>query len=85
MAQPALKQKIDAPRDLKPAREGKVLQAKPAQKTRTFHATVVVTRAEQWSVEAVSAEEARRLIEAGHGHRGQVGECLHFEVETLEH
>ncbi len=83
MAQPALKAKIEAPRDTKPLREGKVLHARPAAKTRTFHATVQVTRTEEWSVEARSPEEARALLEQGEGRRSHLGECVHFEIEKL--
>ena len=39
------------------------LKRKPALKT--FHATLLVTRAEEWCVEAESAEEARDLLAAG--------------------
>jgi hypothetical protein len=53
------------------------------RKTRVFHATVQVTRTEEWFVEAETAEEARTLIESGGGHRSQVGECAHFEISKL--
>jgi hypothetical protein len=52
-------------------------------KRKTFHATMQVTRVEEWFVEAQSAEEARALLEAGGGHRVQVGECIQFEIEKL--
>lgn len=57
--------------------------AKP-RKLQTFYATVVVTRTEQWCVEAESAEEARALLAAGSGHRCHGGECLAIEVERIE-
>ena len=41
------------------------LKQKPLLKT--FHATVHVTRVEQWCVEAETAEEARELLTAGAG------------------
>lgn len=50
---------------------------------RTFHASVVVTRIEEWFVEAQSAEEARALLAAGEGHRSAAGERVHVEVERL--
>jgi hypothetical protein len=50
---------------------------KQKSKLETFHAAVLVTRAEEWCVEAESAEEARRLLAAGEGHRCHVGDCLH--------
>lgn len=48
-----------------------------------FHATMRVTRVEEWFVEAESAEQARAVLENGGGHRGQVGECIHFEIDKL--
>jgi hypothetical protein len=51
---------------------------------KTFHATLVVTRAEEWCVEAETAEEARGLLAEGQGHRCQLGDCLHLEVEAVE-
>jgi hypothetical protein len=58
------------------------LKLKP--KLKTFHATVHVTRAEEWCVEAESAEDARQLLASGHGHRCQIGDCLYVEVERVE-
>jgi hypothetical protein len=52
-------------------------------KPKLFYATMQVTRVEQWVVEAENAEEARQRLEAGGGHRAQVGECVHFEIATL--
>lgn len=54
------------------------------KKTRVFYATMQVTRAEVWCVEAESAEAARALLAAGAGHRCDPGECLHAEVTRLE-
>ena len=54
----------------------------PAAKT--FHATMHVTRIEQWCVEAESAEEARELLTAGDGYRCHLGECVHAEVDRVE-
>ena len=51
---------------------------------KTFHATMLVTRAEEWCVEAESEEEARKLVAAGHGHRCHLGDRLQFEVENVE-
>jgi len=48
-----------------------------------FHATMLVTRAEEWCVEAKSAEEARELLAHGHGHRCHLGDRLHAEVQQL--
>jgi hypothetical protein len=44
---------------------------------------VLVTRVEEWFVEAESAEEARSLLASGHGHRAGMGERVHLEVERV--
>jgi hypothetical protein len=49
-----------------------------------FHATLHVTRVEEWSVEAESVEEARQLLNDGQGERSHVGQCLHCEVASIE-
>jgi hypothetical protein len=51
---------------------------------KTFHATVHVTRTEQWCVEAHSPEHARELLAAGAGYRCEIGECINIEVERVE-
>jgi hypothetical protein len=58
------------------------LKLKP--KLKTFHATVHVTRVEEWCVEAETAEEARDLLAAGEGYRCQIDDCLSIEVERVE-
>ena len=58
------------------------LKQKPALKT--FQATVLVTRMEQWCVEAETAEEARELLAAGTGYRYEIGDCINIEVEQVE-
>ena len=58
------------------------LKLKP--KLKTFYATVHVTRAEEWCVEAESAEEARQLLASGVSHRCHPGDRLHLEVERVE-
>ena len=60
------------------------LKRKPEPELKMYHATVLVTRAEEWCVEAESAEEARELLAAGQGHRCHLGERLQFEVESVE-
>ncbi len=59
------------------------LKPQPEPAPKVFHATVLVTRAEQWWVEAESAEEARMLLASGQGHRAALGERVHVEVEEL--
>ena len=56
---------------------------KPAPMLKTFHATVLVTRLEQWWVEAETAAEARELLAAGQGHHVALGERVHIEVEAM--
>ena len=51
---------------------------------RMFHATVLITRAEEWCVEAETAEEARELLAQGAGHRCHLGDRLHAEVQELD-
>jgi hypothetical protein len=57
------------------------LKHKPALKT--FYATMLVTRAEQWWVEAETAEEAQALLAAGQGHHCHGGERVYFELDTI--
>lgn len=52
-------------------------------KLRTFHATMLVTRVEQWWVEAASAEEAQQLFASGQGHRDSLGERVHIELAVM--
>ena len=60
------------------------LKLKLEPQLKTFHATMLVTRAEEWCVEAESSEEARELLATGLGHRCHLGERLQFEVEGIE-
>jgi hypothetical protein len=53
------------------------------KKRKMFHATVHVTRVEEWCVEADTPEEAQALIASGQGHRCSPGEALHAEVAHL--
>jgi hypothetical protein len=54
---------------------------KPARKI--FHATMLVTRAEQWWVEAETADEAQALLASGQGHHCELGERLYVELDTM--
>ena len=60
------------------------LKRKSEPELKTYHATVMVTRAEEWCVEAGSPDEARELLAAGLGHRCHLGERMHFEIEGVE-
>jgi hypothetical protein len=53
------------------------------QKLKTFHATMQVTRLEEWCVEAGTAEEARALLASGAGHRCHLGERIHADVHQM--
>jgi hypothetical protein len=57
-----------------------------AEKTRlkTFHATMAVTRLEEWCVDAETPEEAEALLAAGQGHRCHLGDCIHMELEAMD-
>ncbi len=44
---------------------------------------MLVTRAEEWWVEADSLEEAETLLSAGQAHRNVLGELVHFELDVL--
>jgi len=60
------------------------LKREPEPALKMFHATVLVTRAEEWCVEAETAEMARELLAKGHGHRCHLGDRLNAEVQQLE-
>jgi len=61
-----------------------LLKRKPEPELKTYHATMLVTRAEEWCVEADSPEEARELLAAGLGHRCHLGERVQLEVDRIE-
>jgi hypothetical protein len=44
---------------------------------------MLVTRAEEWWVEAESAKEAQALLSAGQGYHYASGECVHVELESM--
>jgi hypothetical protein len=52
-------------------------------KTQTYYATMLVTRTEEWCVEASSPEEAQALLEAGEGHRCSPGEICCVELSEI--
>ena len=57
--------------------------AAPETKTRLFHARMLVTRAEEWCVEAETEAQARALLAAGAGHRCTPGESIQVEIDSL--
>jgi hypothetical protein len=52
-------------------------------KHKLYHGTMLVTRAEEWCVEAESPEQARELLQSGEGHRCHLGDCVQLEFERL--
>jgi hypothetical protein len=44
---------------------------------------MLVTRTEEWCVEASSPEEAQALLEAGEGHRCSAGEVCFVELSEI--
>ena len=60
--------------------EGPISRAKEETRLKSFHATMVVTRLEEWCVDAETPEEARALLAAGQGHRCHLGDCVHAEL-----
>jgi hypothetical protein len=57
--------------------------AAPETKTRLFHARMLVTRVEEWCVEAATEEQARALLAAGVGHRCTPGDSIQVEIDSL--
>lgn len=53
------------------------------RKLTTFHATMIVTRTEEWCVDAASEEEALALLEAGEGYRCDTGAAVHVELGEM--
>jgi hypothetical protein len=58
-------------------------EAAPDVKPRLFHARMLVTRVEEWCVEAQTEEQARALLAAGIGHRCTPGESIQVEIESV--
>jgi hypothetical protein len=61
-----------------------MLVAKDKTRLKTFYATMAVTRLEDWCVEAETPEEAKALLAAGEGHRCQLGDCVHIELDRMD-
>ena len=79
-----LKYKTEVIRPKESAMAVAALKRMPLPELKTYHATMLVTRTEEWCVEAESPEEARELLAAGLGHRCHLGERVQFEVENVE-
>ncbi len=61
----------------------KMARSVARRKRKLFHATVQVTRVEDWCVEAESAAEARALLAKGEGERFRLGDCVHLEIQDV--
>jgi hypothetical protein len=59
------------------------LKGEPRPRLKTFHASVLVTRLEEWWVEAETEAEARALLATGEAHNSALGERVHVEVEQI--
>lgn len=59
------------------------MSVRQRKKPRTYHATMLVTRTEEWCVDAASEQEAALLLAAGQGHRCHLGEVLDIELERM--
>ncbi len=56
----------------------------PSAQKKMFHATMLVTRVEEWCVEAETAEEAREMLASGEGHACHVGDRTYVDVERFD-
>ena len=59
------------------------MSAKRKPRVKTYHATMLVTRLEEWCVDASSPEQAEALLAAGQGHRCHLGEVAHIELDRM--
>ncbi|HET7912051.1 MAG TPA: hypothetical protein VFL49_08470 [Pseudolabrys sp.] len=57
--------------------------AKKKNKSELYHATLLVTRAEEWCVEASSPEDAKARLQRGEGHRCSPGEIFAVELGDI--
>lgn len=48
-----------------------------------FHASLEVTRIEDWCVEAETVEEARARLANGEGERCRLGDCIYLEIQDV--
>lgn len=57
--------------------------ASPKKKLKMFHASVAVTRIEDWCVEAETEQQAREMLAGRQGERLAIGDCVYLEVAAL--
>ena len=53
-------------------------------KKKMFHPTMLLTRLEEWCVEAETAEQARELLASGEGQACHNGDCTYVDVERFD-
>ena len=58
-------------------------ELRPQPRSKIFRATMLVTRAEEWWVEAETIDQAQALLAAGEGHHAALGERVHVELEAM--
>jgi hypothetical protein len=80
---PAVAYKEKAQARVRERPESRPSHPRPQPRLKTFHARLLVTRAEEWWVEAHTPEEAQALLAAGQGHHAALGERLHVELEEV--
>ena len=56
---------------------------RPQPQSKIFHAAMLVTRTEEWWVEAETIDQAQALLAAGEGHHAALGERVHIELEAM--
>jgi hypothetical protein len=56
---------------------------RPQPQSKIFHAAMLVTRTEEWWVEAETIDQAQALLAAGEGHHAALGERVHVELEAM--
>ena len=58
------------------------MRAGRKQRPCTYHATMIVTRSEEWCVEASNPDEAKQPLASGHGDRYHLGGILQMPDYT---
>jgi hypothetical protein len=56
---------------------------RPQPQSKIFHAAMLVTRTEEWWVEAETIDQAQALLAAGEGHHAALSERVDVELEAM--
>jgi len=56
---------------------------RPQPQSKIFHAAILVTRTEEWWMEAETIDQAQALLAAGEGHHAALGERVDVELEAM--